>query len=59
LGEDEWLVAFHETALEGLDPHELSTRDGVECEELDREGRQISIQNQISHSELRNSRDRG
>jgi hypothetical protein len=43
LGEDGCLVAFDETALEGLDPRELSIGDWVEYEELDRmEGRRAS-----------------
>ncbi len=43
LGEDGCLVAFDESALEGLDPHELSIGDWVEYEELDRrEGRRAS-----------------
>jgi hypothetical protein len=44
LGEDGCLVAFDESALMGLDPHELSIGDWVEYEELDREkGRQAAI----------------
>jgi hypothetical protein len=35
LGEDGCLVAFDESALEGLDPCELSVGDWVEYEELD------------------------
>jgi hypothetical protein len=35
LGEDGCLVAFDESALEGLDPRELSIGDWVEYEELD------------------------
>jgi hypothetical protein len=43
LGEDGCLVAFDESALEGLDPRELSIGDWVEYEELDRiEGRRAS-----------------
>jgi hypothetical protein len=43
LGEDGCLVAFDETALEGLDPRELSIGDWVEYEDLDRmEGRRAS-----------------
>ena len=42
LGEDGSLVAFDETALEGLDPREISIGDWVEYE-LDRmEGRRAS-----------------
>jgi len=36
LGEDGCLVAFDESALEGLDPGELFVGDWVEYEELDR-----------------------
>ena len=36
MGEDGCLVAFDESALEGLDPGELSIGDWVEYEELDR-----------------------
>lgn len=40
LGEDGCLVAFEESALEGLDPRELRIGDWVEYEEMDRmEGR--------------------
>jgi cold shock CspA family protein len=43
LGEDGCLVAFEESALEGLDPRELSVGDWVEYEEMDRrEGRRAS-----------------
>ena len=43
LGEDGCLVAFDESALQGLDPQELSVGDWVEYEELDRmEGRRAS-----------------
>ncbi len=43
LGEDGCLVAFDETALDGLDPREISIGDWVEYEELDRvEGRRAS-----------------
>jgi hypothetical protein len=43
LGEDGCLVAFDESALEGLDPRELSVGDGVEYEELDSmQGRRAS-----------------
>jgi len=44
LGEDGCLVAFDESALMGLDPHELSIGDWVEYLELDRgQGRQAAI----------------
>jgi len=36
MGEDGCLVAFEESALEGLDPGELSVGDWVEYEKLDR-----------------------
>jgi hypothetical protein len=36
MGEDGCLVAFDESALEGLDPGALSIGDWVEYEELDR-----------------------
>ena len=36
MGEDGCLVAFDESALEGLDPGELSIGDWVEYEELGR-----------------------
>ena len=43
LAEDGCLVAFEESAVEGLDPHELSVGDWVEYEELDlTEGRRAS-----------------
>lgn len=43
LGEDGCLVAFDESALEGLDPGELCIGDWVEYEELDQvEGRRAS-----------------
>ena len=43
LGEDGCLVAFDESALEGLDPRELCIGDWVEYEELDRlQGRRAS-----------------
>lgn len=43
LAEDGRLVAFEESAVEGLDPHELSVGDWVEYEELDlTEGRRAS-----------------
>ncbi len=43
LGEDGSLVAFDETALEGLDLREIYIGDWVEYEELDRmEGRRAS-----------------
>lgn len=43
LGEDGCLVAFDQSALQGLDPRELSIGDWVEYTELDRiEGRRAS-----------------
>jgi hypothetical protein len=36
MGEDGCLVAFDESAVEGLDPGELSIGDWVEYEELER-----------------------
>lgn len=35
LGEDGCLVAFDESSLQGLDPHELFVGDWVEYDELD------------------------
>ena len=43
LGEDGCMVAFDESSLWGLDPHELVVGDWVEYEELDpREGRRAT-----------------
>lgn len=40
LGEDGHIVAFDESSLRGIEPHELAIGDWVEYEELDRmEGR--------------------
>ena len=43
LGEDGHIVAFDESSLSGVEPHELAIGDWVEYEELDRmEGRRAS-----------------